>query len=80
MSNRTNIFQKQGKLRATEVNYYPDSKTYLMEQSINEEFGRLDLVGLTENEAIQIAMSILKNAGILPEVTTIAELEKQGKL
>jgi hypothetical protein len=37
-------------------------------------------VVLSPAEAIEAALIILKTQGIIPEVTTIEELEKQGKL
>lgn len=37
-------------------------------------------VMLRKQDAIDLALSILKKFDVLPQVTTIAELEKQGKL
>lgn len=37
-------------------------------------------VMLRKQDAIDLALSILKKFDVLPQVTTIAELEKQGKI
>lgn len=40
----------------------------------------IDNVVLDKLEAIEIAMCILKDTNIIPQKTTIEELEKQGKI
>lgn len=39
-----------------------------------------DILHIAKQDAIDIAIAILKGFGILPTITTIAELEKQGKI
>lgn len=39
-----------------------------------------DMLHLQRQDAIDIAIAILRGFGILPTITTIEELEKQGKI